>query len=369
MKHRKIRILAAALILTLAGAGAVYAFIGTEQESIRIAQVNGMNVSGMEFKRELDRQRASVIDYFHRTYGARFTESFWTTSYAAENPETVAKAQALEELVKRKVELELASSFGLLSGASYENLLEELEKENKRRAEAVKARLPVYGPVNMDESVFIPYYMSKLRNELKERLTADDLGVTEERLLRLKALERNPAPPEADRVRFQKLAAAYRNTGDDSASVREGPVSPGAAESLSSLKQRLEKAAQEMLPSGEWRSTPDSYAAAGIQVTEEELTGETAGIYFKSQPVLYTVLTGGLKEGQASPVFDEALQGQLVLVKVLKRDGPDPGSGNDGEAAEQQESLGALYQRYVERLASEAEVTVFSDSYNRLTIK
>ncbi|RAV01016.1 hypothetical protein [Paenibacillus sp. YN15] len=346
--------LLAAIVVVVAGWSVLYASGRTEQDAVRIAQVNGMDVTALEFRQELDRQRAGVIDHFYRTYGAVYTESFWDTSYGGENPETVVKTRAMEELVKRKVELELGSRFGLLSGTAYRDLLEEMNKENKRRAEAVKARLPVYGPVSMDETVFIPYYMSKLRNELKEKVTPQELGVTEEELLRLKERERNPILPAEDRVRFQKLAVSYRQ-----------------GEPLHVLKQRLEQAAQETPPSG-----------AGIQVTEEELNGETAGIYFKSQPMLYSVLAGGLEKGQASPVFDEALQGQLVLVKVLERESVDSGSsgssgdalgsgGGNGKAGKKAaaESLDELYREHVEQLASAAEVILFREGYDRITMK
>jgi hypothetical protein len=273
------------------------------------------------------------------------TEAFWDTSYGGENPETMVKDRAMEELVRRKVELELGSRHGLLSGTAYGDLLEQMDQENKRRAESVKASQPVYGPVRLEETVFIPYYMSKLRNELKEKVAAADLGISEGELLRLKMLEKNPAPPETERVRFRKLAVSYR-----SAELTGDGASANQQDSIVRLKQRLEQAAGE---SGE---TAISREGEDIRVTEEELNRETAGIYFKTQPVLYALLSRGLQAGQVSSVFNEALQGELVLVKVLGREKGDLGSSNGGKVPEAGTSLDSLYRGYIGQLAAEAEV-------------
>lgn len=354
---KRVALLTAAVLAVVAGAGVFVAQSETGEASTVVAKVNGMDITAVEFRRELDNQRAPVIDYFLRTYQANVTEAFWDTSYGGENPEMMAKARAMEELVKRKVELELGSRNGLLSGTAYEDLLEQMDRENKRRGEAVKARQPVYGPVRLEETVFIPYYMSKLRNELKEKVAAADLGVSEEELLRLKALEKSPAPPETERVRFRKLAVSYRG-----AELMGDGAQANQQETLARLKQQLEQAAGE---SGE---TALSRGGADIRVTEEELNGETAGTYFKSQPVLYAVLAWGLQEGQASPVFDEGLQGQLVLVKVLEREKGDSGGGNGGKAPEAAVSLDSLYREYIGQLAAEAEV-ILSQGYDRIRMK
>lgn len=354
---KRAALLTAAVLAVVTGVGVFYAHGGTGEASTVVAKVNGIGITAVEFRRELDNQRAPVIDYFHRTYQAKVTGAFWDTSYGGENPETMAKARAMEELVKRKVELELGSRHGLLSGVAYEDLLEQMDQENKRRAEAVKARQPVYGPVRLEETVFIPYYMSKLRNALKEKVAAADLGVSEEELLRLKALEKSPAPPETERARFRKLAVSYRST-----ELTGDGASANQQETLARLKQRLEQAA------GESGDTPLSREGVDIRVIEEELNGETAGIYFKSQPVLYALLSGGLQAGQASPVFNEALQGELVLVKVLEREKGDSGGGNGGNVPQTGTSLDSLYRQHIQQLAAEAEVILFQD-FERIRMK
>lgn len=354
---KRAALLTAAVLAVVTGVGVFCAYGGTGEASRVVAQVNGIGITAMEFRRELDNQRAPVIDYFHRTYQANVTEAFWDTSYGGDNPETMAKARAMEELVKRKVELELGSRHGLLSGTAYEDLLEQMDQENKRRAEAAKARQPVYGPVRMDESVFIPYYLSKLRNGLKEKVAAADLGVSEEELLCLKALETNPAPPETERVRFRKLAVSYRSaelTGDGSPTNQQ--------DSIAHLKQRLEQAA------GESGDTQLSREGENVRVSVEELNGESAGMYYKSQPALYAVLSGGIQAGQASPVFEEALQGELVLVKVLERGKGDSGGGKGGVVPEAGMSLDSLYRQFIGKLAAEAEVILYQ-GYERIRIK
>jgi hypothetical protein len=354
---KRAALLTAAVLAVVAGVGAFVAHSETGEASTVVAKVNGMDITAVEFRRELDNQRAPVIDYFLRTYQANVTEAFWNTSYGGENPGMMAKDRAMEELIRRKVELGLGSRHGLLSGTAYGDLLEQMDRENKRRAEAVKASQPVYGPVRLAETVFIPYYMSKLRNELKEKVAAADLGVSEEELVRLKMLEKNPAPPETERVRFRKLAVSYRSAGGAG-----DASSANLQETLALLKQRLEQAA------GESGDTSFSREGEDIRVTEEELNRETAGIYFKAQPVLYALLSGGLQAGQASPVFNEALQGELVLVKVLEREKGTSVSGKGGNAPEAGASLDSLYRQYIQQLAAEAEVILCQD-FERIRMK
>lgn len=354
---KRAALLTAAVLAVVTAVGVFLAHSETGEASTVVAKVNGMDITAVEIRRELDNQRAPVIDYFHRTYQANVMKAFWDTRYGGENPEEMAKDRAMEVLVKRRMELELGSRRGLLSGTAYEDLLEQMDQENNRRAEALKARQPVYGPVRMEESVFIPYYMSKLRNELKEKIPAADLGVSEEELLQLKALENNPAPSETERVRFRKLAVSYRSaelTGDGAPANQQ--------DTLARLKQQLEQAASEA------GDPAISREEGEIRVTEEELNGETAGLYYKSQPVLYAVLSGELQAGQASPVFDEALQGELVVVKVLDRGKKDSGGGNGGKVPEAGATLDSLYTQYIQRLAAEAEV-ILCPGFERLRMK
>lgn len=354
---KRAALLTAAVLAVVTGVGVFCAYGGTGEASTVVAQVNGIGITAMEFRRELDNQRAPVITYFHRTYQANVTEAFWDTRYGGESPEGMAKDRAMEALVKRRMELELGRRYGLLSGTAYGDLLEQMDQENNRRAEAVKASQPVYGPVRMDESVFIPYYLSKLRNALKEKVAATDLGVSEEELLQLKALEKNPVPPETERVRVRKLAVSYRSaelTGDGSPTNQQ--------DSIAHLKQLLEQAV------GESGDTQLSREGENVRVSVEELNGESAGMYYKSQPALYAILSGGLEAGQASPVFDEALQGELVLVKVLERGKGDSGGGKGSVVPEAGMSLDSLYTQYIERLAAEAEVILCPD-FDRLRMK
>jgi hypothetical protein len=41
--------------------------------------------------------------------------------------------------------------------------------------QAIEAKLHVYGPVRLDEGTFINVYLSKLRNELQEKLSEAEL--------------------------------------------------------------------------------------------------------------------------------------------------------------------------------------------------
>lgn len=365
--NRKLLAAVIGAAVTLAGALIGYTASGKDSDDA-VAQVNGTPVTLAEFEQALNRQRATVIGYFHRTYGADYGEQFWQRDYNGETPLSMVKERALQELTRTKVELDLAKQYGLLPGTSHEDLQKEMDKENEQRSAAIKARLPVYGPTQMDEDTFIPYYISKLRIALKEKLTADELGLTGEELLRIKEAEHNPVLPAEERVRFQKIAAAYRNTTAERSSAG---LRKAAEEKISSLRVLLDRGADisqalEQLPFSDTGS-----ASIQLRVTEEVLNQETASIIFKSQPSLYSVLTGSaeLKPGQVSPVFDEALQGEWVVIQVLEREETSNQTGDNRTDQAERQTLDIIYSRYLDRLVAEATVTINRSRYDSVSPK
>ncbi|RAU97317.1 hypothetical protein [Paenibacillus sp. YN15] len=162
MKRRHRRFWGLFLVPVAAGMiGWAYAAAGTGGMAA-VAEVNGSPVSAGEFRGALEQERAGVIDYYHRTYGAEYGAGFWEAGYGGEKPEETLKRRALREVVQVRTELELAWRHGLIPDASGEFLREEMEKENKRREAAIRANQPVYGPVRLDEAAFRNDYMAKL---------------------------------------------------------------------------------------------------------------------------------------------------------------------------------------------------------------
>jgi hypothetical protein len=355
--------IAALAIISIAGASIYSSRARALPGDEPVAKVNGSPVTVTEFKRELERQRSSVIDYFHRTYGAKIDSHFWKAEFNGENPERTLKQRVMKEIVRIKVELELFRQHGLIQGISHVDLIREMDKENERRLNAVRAKQPVYGPVQLDEMAFMNIYLSKRRNELKEKLSEDELKVDDEDLKHHYEQIKDQMFANEDRVRFEKLTITYKDAGsgsDEGRWKKNSRFGMDTAKRLADQGKELAEVAKE-LQGGD--GTPV------VRTTEEELNGNTAGTYFKFQPALYSILTGGLQTGQISPVIDEAAQGEYVLIKVTGRDASGYKSFEENSHNVWNRYMDAAYSTYLNKLVEEARVNIYSKAWNEISLR
>ncbi|MFK7694328.1 hypothetical protein [Paenibacillus sp. HJGM_3] len=368
MRFRKRPLIAVMIALTCSAAAAI-AVVGyhtlawvVPQQTV-IATVDGVPITEQEFRWALDGQRATVIDYFHRTYGAEYDSQFWKTDFNGENPGAMVKKRALDETVVSKLELELAKRYGLIQGTSYDDLLGEMEKENKRRAAAVKAHQPVYGPVRLDESAFMNDYMSKLRNALKEKLSENERKPTGEALRRHYEQLKDTLFVKEETVRFQKAAVSYREarTGTSTDERKEA-----AKKLLSRMKQLVDQGKSMKEAVAQLQSGSESVA---VRYSEEELNRDTAGSYFKTRPALYSALTGDMKAGDTSPVFDEAAQGEFVLIQVTVREATGYQSYEESERTVWNSYMDSAYKAYLNKLLDEARVEINQNHYGQIALQ
>lgn len=339
-----------------------YASAGANSSRAPVAEVNGSVITAQEFKNELEQQRATVIDYFYRSKGVEYGKNFWKTDFNGEKPENTAKKRALEEIIRLKIELELARQHDLIQGTSYDDLLQEMDKENKRRLAAVKAREPIYGPVQLDESTFMNYYISKLRIELKEKLSEEELSVTEEELKQHYELVKDTLFTNEDRIRFQKISVSYK---EDVQSNTNNQKKQLVKKRMDSIKLLLDKGKEMDEAVRELQGENEAFA---VRYTEEDFNNDTASTYFKSQAVLYSVLTDNLSVNQVSPVLDETMQGEYVLVKVTERETSGYKSFDDNERNVWKNFLDTAYGDYLGKLIREAKVDIHESNYKRITV-
>ncbi|OAS22042.1 hypothetical protein [Paenibacillus oryzisoli] len=357
---KRIIVVVTVLVLTIVGAVVLYASVGADSSQTSIATVNGSVITMQEFKRELEKQRTPVIDYFYRSKGVAYGRNFWKMEYQGENPEETAKKRALDEITRLKIELELAERQGLIQGTSYEDLLHKMDRENKRRLAAVQAREPIYGPVQLDESTFMNDYISKLRMQLKERLSENELNVTEEDLKRHYELLKDTLFTVEDRIRFQKVSVSYRE--DEQGNVND------------SKKQAIQKRMEDiklLLDQGEEMGSvisnlQDEKDPFVVRFTEENLNKDTAGTYFKSQAILYSVLTHHMSINQVSSVFDETMQGEYVLVKVVDREIGGYQSYEESRRNVWRSYVDTVYGDYLDTCMREAKVKIDASAYKKI---
>lgn len=361
--RRKLLVLAALAVMAVAGLSVYVSHTGAAPEAELVARVNGSPVTALEFKREMERHRAVIIEAFQRTYGAKVDNRFWQAEFNGENPETTLKQRALKSIVRIKVELELARRHGLIQGTTYNDLLREMDKENERRLAAVRAKQPVYGPVPLDEPSFMNIYMSKRRIELKEKLSLDELKAGDEVLKRHYEEMKDPLFVSGGKVRFENITVPYQDTGsgnEDSRWKEQAQAGMDTAKQLTEQGHSLAEAAKK-LQGGE--------GAPVARYTEEELNNPTASAYYKFQPALYSMLTGGLPTGQISPVIDEASQGEYHLIKITGREASGYKSYDEVSSQVWSSYMDAAYSAYLDRLVEEARVDLYPEAWDEVTMR
>jgi hypothetical protein len=353
---------ASSLAVLIFGAAFIYSSSEYAAEATPVAEVNGDVITAVEFNRVLGLQRASVIDYFKRTYDVKFSKDFWYTDYNGEVPADTLRKQALEEVVKIKIQLNLAKSYGIVQGTSYNDLLAEMEKENAQRSAAVRSGQPVYGPIKFDENRFADFYMSRVLIELKERLSEDKLAVTDEQLMKHYGTIKDELFRLEDNVRFNKISVSYLEAGQRA----DNDKKQHAKETMESVKRLLEQDKTVDEAVNQLQSADDTFE---IQVTEEHFDNETARIYFKSQPELYLMLAEHTQAGQVSPVIDDRAAGQYVVARIVERE------PNGYKSFEEQKSnvfkhyMDALFDAYLNKLINEAKVNLVEDNYYKIMVE
>lgn len=363
MKRSKARktivfLAAAGLLIAAAGAFGPSARTSVLSDGTTVANVNGEPIAAAELRRELNRQRSAVIDYFRRTYDADLDAGFWQTDFDGEVPAETARQWALEAAVRTKLQLMLAESFGIVPGVSRDELLEEMERENARRKEARKAGLPVYGPVRFDESEFYDFYLGRVTAELKEKLAEGELAATDEQLKRHYDRIKDELFRLEDSVTFRLLSVSYLKDGQriDDELKRQAEEAARSARRRLERNEAIETIAREM---AEDRSGPVA------RVTEERFGGESARYYYKALPELYEWLNDRAS-GRIGPVIDDGAQGRFVLAVAIEREEGGYRSFEEQKENVRRHEMDARFAEYLDRLADEADVTTVGEFFGQL---
>lgn len=137
-----------------------------------VVVINDIQIPEEEFRLFLQDEKALTVDYFVNQYQAEYKEDFWHNQYGREIPLEVAKKNALDKLVKIKVEQQIAVELGFLKEATYKEILKEMKKEKS-----------IYGADNLDAFQSYSVYHSKIILEAKEKYKNNMEKISEEELL------------------------------------------------------------------------------------------------------------------------------------------------------------------------------------------
>jgi hypothetical protein len=168
------------LLLAVLMVGPVCLQAADDRLETAVAQVNGEAITLREFRAELLAVSGDVYAQIERVFHLPDGDDFWNQPLAGGTPLQRARRVALDNCVKRRVQLQLAKAHGLLIDTSYADLLVRLERENAERKATVARGGVIYGPRQYGERDYLEYWFSNLVLRLKEKLSVRETRVEDE---------------------------------------------------------------------------------------------------------------------------------------------------------------------------------------------
>jgi len=147
-----------------------------------VAWVNGVPVLVDEYVNAMHNMRSTVISNFLVQGRLQSEPDFWVTPAAGITPLEALRQAALDSLVETKVILALAQESGFIGDISHQAILENMEQENRRRAQALAAGQVVFGPEQFTPEVYLDVVVADVRAMLRME-AEENVNFTEEELL------------------------------------------------------------------------------------------------------------------------------------------------------------------------------------------
>lgn len=176
LKHKK-AILASVLTLFFLGAVAAGLLLFGKDSQSRgndvlgdgtyLLTIDGYGVTEDEFLLFLADQKAATANHFWTEYQVQPDAAFWTSDFNGEVPLEYAKDQALQVLVRNKIQFLMAAERGILPYQDYTSMLESMDAENAQRREKLEAGETVYGLTEFSPFTYYQYLYTNLRAELE----------------------------------------------------------------------------------------------------------------------------------------------------------------------------------------------------------
>ncbi|MGO4548914.1 hypothetical protein AB4Z29_29400 [Paenibacillus sp. 2TAB23] len=334
-------------------------------EQAVVAEIEGEPVTEEEFRWVLGRERSGVIEQFKRDHKVVVDKTFWQREYDGVTPLETVKRRALDSVARMKVLLQLAERQGIIEDASYEGLLLEMERENARRAKALAAGLPVYGPSRFDWSDFADFYIGRMTIELKDKLAETVLAMTEDRLKRHYEEIKEELFRLEGETRFYAISAPYRIDG-----VEDGERKREAASALGEIRARLAAGeAAGPLFDELGKETAKAGESSVLHAAEERFDAASARYYYKTLPPLYELLADAPKPGTVGPILDDEANGRYMLAVVIGSEAGGYAGFEESKDKVRQHALETVYAEYVDKLTKEARIVTIGRLYEGITLE
>lgn len=319
-----------------------------------IATVNGVPVYVREYKIKLKSKNIEVMDYFKQKYKIENSNKFWSNSFNGEVPGEIARKKALDDIVRLKVVQILAKEKGIIKSADYKDFLNELEKENKLREDALKNNKVIYGPSKYGEVEYFTYTYENMVAKLKEKLKDKELAISEDKLVDMYKVFKKSKFKLPDNIKIQKIAVSF---ADDKGVINEDRKRYARIK-IQEAKSRLNNGEAFEDVSRQYNKNSD--------VLEQTFTKED----LHKDNTLYTQILDGVnkvEEGRISEIIEERTE--FLIVKCIKREDMGFLSYEDARDMIKNELIDRDYINYIDSLVEEADVRINEKLYKRLNVR
>jgi len=303
-----------------------------------VAWVNGQPITVGEYVRAMHGTRSTVVSRFLAQGRCQSEPDFWNTPTNGETPLEALRQATLDVLVETNVILMLARESGLIGYVSQEAILENLEEENIRRAQAVAAGQIIYGPQQFTEDVYLDLVIADIRAML--RMNAEEnANFTEEELM----------------DNFERYWAGHVNN-PGTYQIRKIHVSFEYSHEASARSNA--NAIHRRIQDGEDFEGPWNYA----EVAGQYLCGMRGMGYQDQAPSLSAVMS--LSIGEISDVYRD-LDGYSILMLIDLHD-MTYHSFEDSRFSISNAMAGRAFEEYLQKRIAEATVSVNSGLLERI---
>lgn len=138
------------------------------EDSGYLLTVDGYGVTEEEFLMFLRDQKAAATNYYWVNYEMQPDAEFWDTEVEGQTPTEYAKEKALDAVVEAKEEFILADERGILDYKDYDGMMDDMDKENKKRAQQQEDGEAFYGLTEYTPFTYYQYMSGNVRAELEK---------------------------------------------------------------------------------------------------------------------------------------------------------------------------------------------------------
>lgn len=137
-----------------------------------VLTIGGQDVAYGEFMLAMDSERAEVTAYFQNTYRVADDVYLWDSelTFGDENPLTVLKQAAVENIKLYKYEQHLMKQYGTVEDISFKAFVTLWKKDTKERTEKAEQGNPVYGPTSYTKAEYYKHLHNLRKEDLREAM-------------------------------------------------------------------------------------------------------------------------------------------------------------------------------------------------------